>query len=89
MEMESAEVLEFIDRKLSQFCSERREWKVLSEKIKALKPLSSNEETVEKKLVNGIIVVDKPPGPTSHEIVAYVKRMLNVNKAGHGGTLEG
>ncbi|WP_216475980.1 hypothetical protein [Caldisphaera lagunensis] len=36
----------------------------------------------------GIIVLDKPPGPTSHEVVAWIKRLLNVDKAGHAGTLE-
>lgn len=36
----------------------------------------------------GLIVLDKPPGPTSHEVVAWIKRMLNITKAGHGGTLE-
>ena len=37
---------------------------------------------------NGIINLDKPPGPTSHEITAWVKRMLKVKKAGHAGTLD-
>jgi tRNA pseudouridine55 synthase/H/ACA ribonucleoprotein complex subunit 4 len=36
----------------------------------------------------GVINLDKPPGPTSHEVVAWVKRLFNVSKAGHGGTLE-
>ncbi len=36
----------------------------------------------------GLVVVDKPPGPTSHEVVAWIKRMLGVERAGHGGTLE-
>lgn len=36
----------------------------------------------------GLIVLDKPPGPTSHEIVAWVKRILNIEKAGHSGTLD-
>jgi hypothetical protein len=37
---------------------------------------------------NGIINLDKPPGPTSHEVTAWVKKMLRVGKAGHAGTLE-
>ena len=37
---------------------------------------------------NGVINLDKPPGPTSHEVVAWIKRMLGLTKAGHGGTLE-
>jgi len=37
---------------------------------------------------NGIILVDKPSGPTSHEIVAWTKRILGITKAGHSGTLD-
>jgi len=36
----------------------------------------------------GIINLDKPPGPSSHEVVAWVKRILNLERAGHSGTLE-
>ena len=36
----------------------------------------------------GIINLDKPAGPSSHEVTAWVKRMLGVEQAGHGGTLE-
>ena len=36
----------------------------------------------------GILNMDKPPGPTSHEVVAWVKRLLELDKAGHGGTLD-
>jgi H/ACA ribonucleoprotein complex subunit 4 len=41
-----------------------------------------------KHLEFGIINLDKPPGPTSHELVAWVKRVLGIRKAGHGGTLD-
>lgn len=36
----------------------------------------------------GIVLLDKPAGPTSHEVVAWVKRILNLQKAGHSGTLD-
>jgi H/ACA ribonucleoprotein complex subunit 4 len=36
----------------------------------------------------GVINLDKPPGPTSHEVVAWVKRIMKIGRAGHGGTLE-
>ena len=39
-------------------------------------------------LENGIILLDKPSGPTSHEIVAWTKRILGITKAGHSGTLD-
>ncbi len=42
-----------------------------------------------KKLLNyGIVNLDKPKGPTSHEVTDYVKQILNVKKAGHSGTLD-
>ncbi|HDO19807.1 MAG TPA: RNA-guided pseudouridylation complex pseudouridine synthase subunit Cbf5, partial [Thermoplasmatales archaeon] len=46
------------------------------------------ERTVEELLSSGMINLDKPSGPTSHQVVAWVKDMLNANKAGHGGTLD-
>ena len=39
-------------------------------------------------LDNGIILLDKPSGPTSHEVVAWTKRILEIPKAGHSGTLD-
>lgn len=44
--------------------------------------------TLSKRIKFGIINLDKPPGPTSHEVVAWVKKLLALDKAGHGGTLE-
>ena len=37
---------------------------------------------------NGLIILDKPPGHTSHEISAFVKKIVGANKAGHAGTLD-
>ncbi len=36
----------------------------------------------------GLILLDKPPSHTSHEIVSYVKKILGLEKAGHSGTLD-
>jgi H/ACA ribonucleoprotein complex subunit 4 len=36
----------------------------------------------------GLVLIDKPDGPTSHEVVAWVKRILKIDKAGHSGTLD-
>ena len=36
----------------------------------------------------GAINLDKTSGPTSHEVAAWVKRILEVEKAGHSGTLD-
>lgn len=36
----------------------------------------------------GVINLDKPSNPSSHEVVAWVKRILRVEKTGHSGTLD-
>jgi tRNA pseudouridine55 synthase len=46
------------------------------------------ERPIEDHIRRGIINLDKPPGPSSHEVVAWVKRILELKHAGHGGTLE-
>ena len=43
---------------------------------------------ISELLYYGLILVDKPAGPTSHEVVAWVKRILEIEKAGHSGTLD-
>ena len=47
-----------------------------------------NKRTIEQLLQYGLILIDKPPGPTSHEVVAWAKRILEIPKAGHSGTLD-
>ena len=37
---------------------------------------------------NGIIVIDKPTGWTSHDVVARLRRLLQERRIGHGGTLD-
>lgn len=36
----------------------------------------------------GFLLVDKPPGPTSHDVVDLVRRRLGVKRVGHAGTLD-
>lgn len=38
--------------------------------------------------MNGILVIDKPAGPTSHDVVFMVKKKLGARKIGHLGTLD-
>ena len=49
--------------------------------------ISPYERPIEHHLQMGFILLDKPRGPSSHEIVAWIKKLMNI-KAGHGGTLE-
>ncbi len=46
------------------------------------------ERPVKDYIRLGIINLDKTAGPSSHEVTAWVKRILNLTHAGHGGTLE-
>ena len=38
--------------------------------------------------MNGILIVDKPAGITSHDVVAKVRRIFKTKRVGHTGTLD-
>ena len=38
--------------------------------------------------MDGVLVIDKPAGPTSHDVVARVRRVTGIRKIGHTGTLD-
>jgi tRNA pseudouridine55 synthase len=38
--------------------------------------------------LDGVLVVDKPAGPTSHDVVGLVRRLSATRRVGHGGTLD-
>lgn len=42
----------------------------------------------EKENLNGILLVNKPKGLTSHDVVSFVRRTLKIKKVGHTGTLD-
>ena len=46
------------------------------------------KRTTEEMLDFGMINIDKPAGPTSHQVSGYVKDILHRDKAGHSGTLD-
>ena len=47
-----------------------------------------NKRSIQSLLDYGLILIDKPPGPTSHEVVAWTKRILSIPKICHSGTLD-
>ena len=47
-----------------------------------------DKRSVGHMLELGIINIDKPRGPTSHQVAAYVQKILGVKKGGHSGTLD-
>jgi len=80
--------LQFIES-INEFCGYKRKWLIKHDeptdpKYGFLPP----ERPLEKYIEYGVINLDKPPGPTSHEVVAWIKRMFGIERAGHGGTLE-
>jgi H/ACA ribonucleoprotein complex subunit 4 len=44
--------------------------------------------SIREHIERGMVIIDKPAGPTSHEVVAWVKDILKINKAAHTGTLD-
>ncbi len=46
------------------------------------------KRTAEELIDYGIVNIDKPRGPTSHQVSDYVKKILHIGKAGHSGTLD-
>lgn len=38
--------------------------------------------------MNGVIIIDKPTGKTSHDMVGFIRKLYNTRKVGHTGTLD-
>lgn len=55
-------------------------------------PLECGSSPLKRKLKDylaaGFINLDKPANPSSHEVVAWIKKILRVQKTGHSGTLD-
>lgn len=61
-------------------------------RTKHFTPLTSGStplhRSLEEYIKSGCINLDKPCNPSSHEVVAWIKRILKVEKTGHSGTLD-
>ena len=47
-----------------------------------------NPKTTEKRIVNGILLINKPQGLTSNAVLQQAKRLFHAQKAGHTGSLD-
>lgn len=47
-----------------------------------------DETDLKKNAISGVLVVDKPTGLTSHDVVQIIRRGTNIRRAGHTGTLD-
>ena len=43
---------------------------------------------IKELISNGMVNIDKPKGPTSHQVSDYAQKILGIEKAGHSGTLD-
>lgn len=50
--------------------------------------IKPGKRSTEELIRYGIVNIDKPKGPTSHQVSAYVKQILGLKKTGHSGTLD-
>lgn len=67
---------------------EPREWLIKSDDKPHGYGKEPSRRTISELLDAGVINLDKPPGPTSHEVVSWVKGILHIKRAGHSGTLD-
>jgi tRNA pseudouridine55 synthase len=60
------------------------------EKIQKNNPVaeSDNPQSVNPQSQDGVLVIDKPEGLTSHDVVARVRKILGTRRVGHAGTLD-
>lgn len=56
--------------------------------VSSIEGFSPLQRPIEDYIRYGVINLDKPANPSSHEVVAWAKRILRVDKTGHSGTLD-
>jgi len=47
-----------------------------------------HERKIDECLDKGLVIIDKPAGPTSHQVAAWIREILGAKKVGHAGTLD-
>ncbi|MCC7574472.1 RNA-guided pseudouridylation complex pseudouridine synthase subunit Cbf5 [Candidatus Woesearchaeota archaeon] len=70
---------------------EKRSFDVLTKQVSVTNDsvgCSPENRSVKELLDSGIIILNKPSGPTSHQAVDFLKKVLDIKKAGHSGTLD-
>jgi len=66
----------------------REGFKVIDEDIDLGAGVHPLERSGREYIARGVVNLDKPRGPTSHQVATWVRRLLEVDKTGHGGTLD-
>jgi H/ACA ribonucleoprotein complex subunit 4 len=76
---------------MGQLPFERRDKQVLERTQATTSPKYGkppSARTTAELVKNGIAIIDKPDGPSSHQVSAYVRQILKLDKTGHSGTLD-
>lgn len=74
---------------MNQLPFEKKEFKIIEKRKEEAEFGINPEKRSVKDLINyGIVVINKPKGPTSHQVSAYVQKILHISKSGHSGTLD-
>ncbi len=47
-----------------------------------------SQRPVDEYIRRGAVILDKPSGPSSHQVAAWVRELFGIDKAGHAGTLD-
>jgi H/ACA ribonucleoprotein complex subunit 4 len=63
-------------------------WLVRSEEVESTFGKNPKERSIEELIESCVIILDKHPGPTSHQISLWVKEIFQAKKVGHAGTLD-
>ncbi|ARM75829.1 tRNA pseudouridine synthase A [Acidianus manzaensis] len=75
--------------KIDEYCKYKNNWNIRKEAQTSENiGFFPDKRDITLLIKNSIINIDKPAGPTSHEVAFWIKQMFKVNKVGHGGTLE-
>lgn len=53
-----------------------------------VRPATAEADAAGQGDLDGLLVIDKPEGPTSHDVVARTRRLLKTKRVGHTGTLD-
>ena len=57
-------------------------------KSKITYSIQPKKRNINDYINKGLIVINKVRGPTSHELASFIKKILNINKVGHSGSLD-
>jgi H/ACA ribonucleoprotein complex subunit 4 len=74
-----------------KFPFEQRKYEILERTKATTNPefgKKPEERSIKELLDTGLVLINKPQGPTSHQVADYLKNILELDKVGHSGSLD-